>query len=75
MDEITVDEAAWTRQGYEASAKGRAWRFTMYEDGWQGCKQSGVDLEGCGEIKAIFLAEMSLGSVPSWALEIHDRLP
>jgi len=71
-----TNEAAWTQQGYNASVTSQAWRFTIYEDGWEGGTRSGVDIESCDEgrvencdeIKAIFLEEMSLGSVPAWAV-------
>jgi hypothetical protein len=69
-----AQDAQWTKEAYEASITSRAWRFTKYEDGWDGCSAYGVDLPGSAELRAIFQEEMRLENVPEWAEEIIRRM-
>jgi hypothetical protein len=67
-------EPEWTKQAYEASVTSRAWRFTVYDDGWEGSKEHGVGVSRSQELRGIFAEEMALDAVPDWAIEIIDRM-
>ena len=64
----------WCKENYEKSITSRAWAATPYDAGWEESRKYGIDLASSLELRAIFEEEMALGSVPSWAVEIIDRM-
>ncbi|MBT4497685.1 MAG: hypothetical protein HOC74_08185 [Gemmatimonadetes bacterium] len=57
----------WNQETFAASVTGRAWTYTEHDGGWKNCCDA-------AELRAIFAEEMTLESIPEWAVEIVDRM-
>lgn len=63
----------WTKETWARSLSSRCWWYTPYGDGWDGCRQHGVDMSTDDSLRQIVEMEQALGAIPDWARRIVER--